>query len=185
MDVFEAIHNRQSAAKIKADQSVSRDLLEKLLSAAVQAPNHHKVRPWRFVVVSGDSRKKYGEVLATALRKRKTDSTEEALKVEREKPLRYPATIVVGVDKPSDPKVSELENVIAVAAAVENLLLAAHALGLMGVWRTGKTAEDPEVKKFFGFAPDQHLIGFIHIGYPEKLEPVSRPSFEDRAVWME
>ena len=65
MDVFEAIHNRQSAAKIKADQPVSRDLIEKLLSAAVQAPNHHKVRPWRFVVVSGDSRQNYGEVLAT------------------------------------------------------------------------------------------------------------------------
>ena len=185
MDVFEAIHNRQSAAKIKADQPVSRDLIEKLLSAAVQAPNHHKVRPWRFVVVSGDSRQNYGEVLATALRKRKPDSTEEAIKVEREKPLRYPATIVVGVDKPSDPKASELENVMAVAAAVENLLLAAQSLGLIGTWRTGKAAEDPEVKAFFGFAPDQHLVGFIHVGYPEKLEPVSRPSFEDRTVWME
>ena len=185
MDVFEAIHNRQSAAKIKADQPLARDLIEKLLSAAVQAPNHHKTRPWRFVVVSGDSRKKYGEVLAAALRKRKPDSTEEALQVERGKPLRYPTTIVVGVDKPSDPKASELENVIAVAAAVENLLLAACGLGLIGVWRSGKAAEDVEVKKFFGFAADQHVIGFIHVGYPEKVEPVVRPSFEDRTVWME
>jgi nitroreductase len=82
--------------------------------------------------------------------------------------------------------VIEIENVCATAAACQNLLLAAHALGLAAKWRTGDPARDPKVKQFLGFAPDQHLIAFLYIGYPEfKPESVERPSFEDRTVWLE
>jgi nitroreductase len=82
--------------------------------------------------------------------------------------------------------VVEIENVCAAAAAVQNLLLAAHALGLGAMWRTGTAAFEPKVKAFLGFAPDQHLIGFIYIGYPEgEPKPPQRPSVEDRVVWIE
>ncbi|MEJ5226260.1 MAG: nitroreductase family protein, partial [Anaerolineales bacterium] len=67
-----------------------------------------------------------------------------------------------------------------------NILLAAHALGLGAIWRTGDTARDPLIKQFLGFAPDQHLIGFLYIGVPEAApEPKQRPGFEDRTVWMD
>ena len=54
----------------------------------------------------------------------------------------------------------------AAAAAVQNMLLAAHALGLAAIWRTGPSATDPAIKHFFGWEADQHLIGFVYIGYP-------------------
>jgi nitroreductase len=61
-----------------------------------------------------------------------------------------------------------------------------HAEGLGAMWRTGPAARDPEVKKFLGFAPDQELISFVYIGYPDMLPAAAeRPSFEDRTVWME
>jgi nitroreductase len=108
------------------------------------------------------------------------------LEVERAKPLRAPLIIAVGVDKPAGPKVVEIENVCAAAAAIENLLLAAVGEGLAAMWRTGAAAYDPEVKTFLGFAPDQHLIGFIYIGYAEtERPPVERMSFIDRTTWME
>jgi len=90
------------------------------------------------------------------------------------------------VDKPAEPKVLELENYAAAAAATQNMLLAAHALGLGAKWRTGEWARDPKVKEFLGLDTDQHIVGFIYIGYPEFVaqEP-ARPSFEDRTVWME
>ena len=70
--------------------------------------------------------------------------------------------------------------------AAQNLLLAAHALGLAAMWRTGSSAVDPAIKQFFGWDPDQHLIGFVYIGYPPgELTPPTRPSFEDRTVWLE
>ncbi|MDQ3006972.1 MAG: nitroreductase family protein, partial [Chloroflexota bacterium] len=78
------------------------------------------------------------------------------------------------------------ENICAVAAACQNLLLAAHAMGLGAKWRTGEWARDDKVKEFLGFSADQHILAFIYVGYPEFiLEPVPRPSFEDRTVWRE
>jgi nitroreductase len=185
MEVLEAIHTRQSVPKVRPDP-LPRELIKKLLEAAVQAPNHHHVRPWRFVVISGEARNRLGNVMARALKDRAPDTLEAALDVERARPLRAPLLIAVGVDKPSDPKVVAIENVCAAAAAAQNLLLAAHGLGLAAMWRTGPAAYDPQVKVFLGFAPDQHLIGFLYIGYPEGERVVpERPSYEDRTTWME
>jgi len=185
MDVFEAIYNRHSQGKVKPDP-LPRELIEKLLDAAVQAPNHYKVRPWRFVILTGEGLNRLGAVMAASQQERHPEFPLEAFDKCRALPLRAPVVIAVGVDKPTEAKVLEIENICAAAAAIENLLLAAHALGLGAKWRTSEWARDPKVKKFLGFEPDQHIIGFIYIGYPEFVtEPASRPSFEDRTVWME
>ena len=185
MDALQAIHTRQSIATVKPE-AVPREVVEKLLSAAVQAPNHYKVRPWRFVVLAGGGRERLGEVLAKSFGKRFPDLPPEALDKERAKPLRAPLVIAVGVDKPAESKVIEVENISAASAAAQNLLLAAHDLGLAAKWRTGDEARDPLVKQFLGFAPDQHLVAFLYIGYPEaEPPPVERPGFEDRTAWME
>jgi len=185
MDVFEAIHNRHSQKKVKAD-SVPREMIEKLLDAAAQAPNHYKVRPWRFVVLTGNARERLGIVMSISLRERQPDFPQEAFDKAQTTPLQAPVVIAVGVEKPSEPKVLEIENVCAAAAATENLLLAAYALGLGAKWRTGEWARDAKVKEFLGFEPDQHLVGLIYVGYPEFIvEQPPRPSFEDRTVWLE
>ncbi len=185
MDAIETILTRHSVSKVKPDP-LPRKLIERLLQAAVQAPNHYRVRPWRFVVLTGRSREALGGVMAETLCKSNPSLPEAALDIERSKPLRAPVLIAVGVDKPADARVLEIENICATAAAVENLLLAAHAEGLGAMWRTGPAARDPEVKKFLGFTPDQDLIAFVYIGYPDSAAPaVERPSFEDRTVWRE
>jgi nitroreductase len=185
MDTMEAIFTRRSIVKVKPDP-LGRAIIEKLLQAAVQAPNHHRVRPWRFVVLTGESRQALGDVMALALKKHNPELPEAGIEKERAKPLRAPLLIAVGVDQPLEPNVLEIENICAAAAAVENLLLAAHAEGLGAHWRTGAAARDPEVKKFLGFRPEQELIGFIYIGYPNLVPAaLERPSFEDRTVWME
>ena len=185
MDVFEAIYGRHSQGKVRQDP-VPREMIEKLLDAAVQAPNHYKVRPWRFVVLSGDGRNKLGDVMAASQQERHPEFPPNAWDKCRALPLRAPVVIAVGVDKPAEAKVLEIENVCAAAAAIENLLLAAQAMGLGAKWRTGEWARDHWVKQFLGLEPDQHLIGFIYLGYPEfATEPPPRPSFEDRTVWID
>jgi nitroreductase len=185
MDVFEAIYNRHSQGKVKPDP-IPREVIEKLLEAAVQAPNHYKVRPWRFVVLTGEGRNKLGDVMAASQQARHPEFPSEAFDKCRALPNRAPVLIVVGVEKPSEPKVLEIENICAAAAATQNLLLAAHAMWLGAKWRTGEWARDAKVKEFLGFDADQHLIAFIYIGYPEFVaEPAPRPSFEDRTVWIE
>ena len=124
--------------------------------------------------------------MAASQQSRNPDFPPEAFDKCRILPLRAAVFIAVGVDKPAGPKVLEIENVCAAAAACQNLLLAAHALGLGAKWRTGEWARDPLVKAFLGFEADQHVIAFLYIGYPEfDAERPERPSFEDRTIWIE
>jgi nitroreductase len=185
METLESMHTRQSIGQVRPDP-VPRELIEKILAAGAQAPNHHKVRPWRFVVLSGPARDRLGRVRASSLQAEKPGIEEAALTAERAKFLRAPVLIAVGVDRPAEPRVSQVENICAAAAAAQNMLLAAQALGLAAMWRTGPAAIDPQVKSFLGFAPDQHLIAFLYIGYPlAAAAQAARPTFEDRTVWMD
>jgi len=185
MDVIEAIHGRHSIPKVKPDP-IPREVIEKLLSAAVQAPNHHCIRPWRFVVLTGDGRKKLGDVMAASFFDLNPETPPEGLDKTRALPLRAPLLIAIGVDKAVESNIIETENVSAASAAGMNLLLAAHALGLGVMWRTGKWANDPKVKEFLGFATDQTIVGFFYIGYPD-MEPdqSARDGYEDRVSWVE
>lgn len=185
MELFEAIHGRKTISKVKSDP-IPHETIEKLLSAGVQAPNHHKVRPWRFVVLTGDGRKRLGDVMAASFADRNPAAPPEGLDKTRGLPLRAPVVIAIGVDKPAESKIIEVENISAASAAGQNILLAAHALGLGAIWRTGEWARDAKVKEFLGFAPDQHIVGFIYVGYPDVVpEPYTRIGFEDRVRWVE
>ena len=184
MDLTTAIYTRQSISKVLPD-ALPRAVIEDLLGAAVQAPNHYRNRPWRFVVLTGAARDGLGEVMAQSMLQRDPGSSEGALEAERKRPLRAPVLIVVGIDRAEGEKISEIENICAGAAAVENLLLAAHAKGLGAMWRTGPAATDAAVKRFLGFEPDQHIIAIVYVGYPTgEHGPIDRPSFHDRTRWM-
>lgn len=184
MDVFNVMHNRHSQGKVKQDP-LSRETIERLLDAGAQAPNHFKVRPWRFVVLTGEARNRLGDVMAASQQERHPEFTAEVFDKTRGLPLRAPVIITVGVDKPAEAKIPEIENISAASAACMNILLAAEALGLGAIWRTGEWARDEKVKEFLGFTPEQHILGFIYVGYPDFVgEYPARPSFDDRTVWM-
>jgi len=185
MELLTAIHTRISVPKVKAD-ALPRNVIEKLLDAGNQAPNHHRVRPWRFFVLTGAARERLGDVMAASQRDRRPDLPPGAYEKTRALPLRAPVMIAVGVDIPApDSKAIEIENVCAAAAACQNILLAAHDLGLGAMWRTGEWARDPKVKAFFGFPPEQHLIAFLYVGVPEgETKFTERPPVDDRVVWM-
>jgi nitroreductase len=138
------------------------------------------------MVMTGAGRDKLGEALRLALKKKHPDLPDEALEKERAKAFRAPLVIAVGVDKPAETKVIEIENISAASAACQNILLAAHALGLGAIWRTGDGARDPDIRMALGFAPDQTIVAFLYIGYPENpLAPNERPGFAERTLWLD
>lgn len=186
MELKTALHTRISVPKVKAE-SLPRELILKLLEAGNQAPNHHRVRPWRFFVLTGAARSRLGDVMAASQRDRRPDLPSDAFDKTRALPLRAPVVIAVGVDQPApDSKTIEIENVCAASAACQNILLAAHDLGLGAIWRTGEWARDPQVKAFFGLEGAQHLIAFLYIGYSEgEMKFNERPPVDDRVVWIE
>ena len=187
MDTLEAITTRRSVGKIKPERP-PRELIERMLEAAVQAPNHHLTEPWRFFVLAGEARSALGRVMSEALRKQLADDAGEAGKAllakEIEKPLRAPVLIVVAVKRSENPRVVPIEDVEATAAAVENMLLAAQDMGLAAMWRTGEAAYDPAVKSFFGLSPEDHLVAFVYVGYADREPgPRERMPASENTVW--
>jgi nitroreductase len=188
MSVFEVITRRRSIGKMTAERP-TREQIERILEAGTHAPNHHHVQPWKFFVLAGKARAELGEVMAEALLARSGDLSSEKgqamLAKERGKLLRAPVVIVVAAEYPREEKALEIENVEAVAAAVENMLLTAEELGLAAMWRTGDAAYDPRVKRWLKLTPEDHLVAFLYLGYPAIPRQERRPvPFQEKTAWL-
>lgn len=137
-----------------------------MLRAAMRAPDHGRLRPWHFIVVDGAARAALGDVLAGALRLRDPDLTETALAKERAKPMRAPLLVVVAARLREHRGVPAIEQIVAAGAAAQNILVAAHALGFGGFWRTGAAAYDERVKHALGLRAVDAIVGFLYLGTP-------------------
>src|SRR5579864_3915102 len=188
MHVFDIITRRRSIGKM-TEERPTREQIERLLEAATHGPNHYKVQPWKFIVLAGNAREELGAVMAESLADRleetSSDKAQAILKKERSKLLRSPVVIVVVAEPPNQPKVLAIENIEAVAAAVENMLLTAEEMGLACMWRTGDAAYDPRVKAWLGLSAEDHIVAFVYTGYPAipHLERKPMP-FEEKTTWI-
>lgn len=173
MDALEALLTRQSVAPAFLGEPGPDDkALERILAAGGAAPDHGRLRPWRFIVIRGAARARLGEVFAEALLKRQPDASEKAIEQERERPMRAPLLIAVAAHlDPEHPKIPEIEQILSTAAAAQNILIAAHAQGFGAKWLTGANAYDEHVKRALGLAPTDRLIGLIHLGTIEGSPP--------------
>ncbi|MDN4073143.1 nitroreductase family protein [Fictibacillus terranigra] len=188
MDIFEAINTRRSIGLVK-DDPVPEHLVEKILEAGTFAPNHYRTNPWRFFVISESGRNKLGELLAAITKSGMNEplSEEDQQKLEnvKKKPLRAPVIIAVGVEPGVLQKVIHKEETAAVSASIQNMLLAAHALGLGAVWRTGAICYDDRVRSYFQLSDKGEMAGFIYLGYPIKAPAaIKRKSFHEFTKWL-
>ena len=164
MELFEAIAARSTAKSVVAPGPTA-EQLSRLLEAAARAPDHGRLRPWRFVAVNGPDRETFANAVAQSRRDQNANFTDEQLELEREKIRRSPSILVAGcVVRKDIPKVPEIEQVIAAGAAVENLLLAATELGIGAMWKTGPAAYSARVKAAVGLGADDHIVAILHLG---------------------
>jgi nitroreductase len=182
MDVLEAIQSRASAVKLSAP-GPTRTHLEEILRAGARAPDHGRLRPWRFAVMEGDARMRLGNALAEMLKAKQPQATEAQLEGERAKVLRAPTIIAVAAHI-TPGKIPEVEQVCAVAAGVENMFLAASALGYGAMWKTGAGTFDVNVKRALGFAAEDHIIAFFYVGTVLTAGVPSPASIEGAVTWL-
>jgi len=178
MDAIQALHNRVSSPLLK-EPAPTTEQLDVLLKAAMRAPDHKMLKPWRFLIIEEAEREDFGELLAEAAQKKDPQIDEEALTKARNKPLRAPMIIVSIACLTEHPKVPQVEQIITAGAAANNIVTAAYALGLGAYWRTGSPAFDETVKEGLGLADNEQIIGFIYLGTPDgrsRRLPESDPS---------
>ncbi|QYR20193.1 nitroreductase [Paenibacillus sp. sptzw28] len=189
MDIFEAIRTRRSIGKV-TQEPIAKETIESILDAAIWAPNHRLTEPWRFFVLTGGGRDRLGEALAriALAGEADPDNPDNVIKADaaRKKALRAPVIIAAAV-QPSDRKdVIGLEEYAAVNAAIQNMLLAIHALGLGAVWRSGEPCYHPFMNETFGLRPQDRMLGFIYLGVPDMEPPKARrESAAAKTVWFE
>jgi nitroreductase len=156
--------------------------LDLILSSAARAPDHGRLRPWRFVLVRGEARSRFGDLLADYLRRSHPHTPAESLQRERLKAFRAPLIVVVAAHCQTGIKIPVIEQVLACAAAAHAIMLAALALGFGAMWKTGGPAYDATVKVGLGLHGDDAIIGFMYLGTEsEPQAPPGRPSWRDLA----
>jgi nitroreductase len=181
MEALDVLLNRVSVPRLiePAPDAAQREVL---FSAALRAPDHGGLRPYRFLTVEGDARNRMGDLLAQALVESGGGSDEKALEKARSGPLRAPLVVVVIAKLQDHYKVPKAEQVITAGCAAHGVLLAAYALGVGAVWRTGELAYSAHVAKGLGLTADEEVVAFLYLGTP--LNPAREAAKPDVAEFV-
>ncbi|MGG4603603.1 nitroreductase [Paenalcaligenes sp. Me131] len=181
MSVISTLLSRNSVKMVQGP-GPSQEQLEQILQTAMVAPDHGKLRPWRFKLIRGEAVEQLGDLSVQAM-------AEEGMAVAptKEASIRawlkdVPLLIAVAchLDHSND-RIPEHERLLATGAAVMNMLNAAHALGLGAYWSTGLGTYTHKVPEALGFdSLDYSFMGFIVVGsLPDNVPVKERPNFSD------
>ncbi|WP_165382412.1 nitroreductase family protein [Acinetobacter halotolerans] len=165
--IHQNIHQRQSIGQL-IDPAPNTEQLEKAIQAALTAPDHHRLKPTRFVVITAEHRAAFGEHLAKAL----ADLGEtDPIQLERVKhhPFRAPMLVLALTTLQDHPKVPHFEQILSTGAAIQNLLLSLQAQGFASMWRSGAVVESDWLKRQLGLQAQDLISGIIYIGTAAKV----------------
>ena len=184
---LELILSRQSVSpKRLGPPGPTYDEVAMMVSAAVTAPDHGALRPWRFILIELDSRSALADLFQQAKARLSPGATPEELERERQRALRAPTLLaVVARLQRHEPRVEERDQYASIGAAIQNILLVAHALGYGAIMLSGRKTRDPQLVSALGLSGQEELMGFICIGTPTtSISRKCRPNVSDHlTVW--
>ncbi|KAA0016286.1 nitroreductase [Salinicola corii] len=178
MDAMTLLHQRRSMGKLAAPAPTA-EQLDAIYRAALRAPDHKEMTPYRFIEISGEGLVRLGELFARSDYQANPHIDDGSLDAARKKPKRAPMIIaVIARITPDLPKVPPVEQLISAGCAAHAMLYAAFAQGLGAMWRTGTYAHDKAVWRGLGLGEHEELIGYLYLGqvggrYPDA--PVRDP----------
>lgn len=154
----------------------SEDEIATMIRIASRVPDHGRLAPWRFVLYRGDARHRIGEMLAKLAVEREGPLPEPRIEKEKTRFSRAPLVIGVIHCPRENPTIPQWEMLLSGGAAAMKLVLAANALGYGTNWITNWYSDDAEGRRILGLAPEERVVGFVHIGSyagdaPERPRP--------------
>jgi nitroreductase len=161
-------HRRTIHPKDYTDRVVHREVVERIISNGTWAPTHGMTQPWRFTVFSGDARQRLSDFLGAEYRRITPEDKFLQRKYDNvtQRPLQSSVVIALGMVRDPQGKISERDELLAVACAVQNMHLTCAAYGLGAFWATGGPMTGPAMRDFLGLAPNDQALGLFYIGYP-------------------
>ena len=179
METLEAIQTRNSVPLLTDPAPTSEEMSE-VYKGALRAPDHARLRPWKFIEVRGDSRDKLAKIFIDTATALNSDLSQNEISKLEKAPHRAPMVIILAANIKEHPKVPEIEQIISLGAAAQNILLGIHEIGYSAVWRTGNMAFNPEITKFLGLEENYKIIGYLygHFNRQRKAYPrIRNPRF--------
>jgi nitroreductase len=168
-------------------QRVDDEIVLQMLENANWAPNHKNTEPWRFVVFTDNGLRRFAEYQADLYKKNtlfKGNFKEEEYEKLLSRPLSASHIISIGMKRDEKSRLPEIEEIEAVACAVQNMYLTAEAYGVGCYWGSGGVTYMEEAKDFFGLGQNDKLLGFFYIGIPKMRPPLARRKpIEEKVKW--
>lgn len=170
------IQSRQNVSPKRLDEpGPTKEQLNSLLSLAAAAPDHGLLTPWRFIIVGSRQRHRLAEVFALALIDRDPGATLEQIESAREKAHRAPLLMLaIACLQPRQPDTPPMERMVSMGAAVQNILLGAHAMGFGASLTSGQAMASPRLHSLCGLSDGELPICCINIGTVSKRKAVVR-----------
>lgn len=168
-EITEVIKNRRTIYPEQyTDRKIHREIVEDVLNNAIWAPTHGKTQPWRFQVFMNDSKIDLSEFLSGLYKRTSEGDSFNEMKFNKLKnrPLQSPVVIAVTMTPDESQRISELEEVEAVACAIQNMYLTCTAYGIGGFWSTPKLMYTQEMNDFLSLPKGEKCLGLFYVGYP-------------------
>ncbi|MDA0327550.1 MAG: nitroreductase [Gemmatimonadetes bacterium] len=185
MDIFDVITSRRSIKNF-TDRSISNEAIQQLLQIAVQAPNHRLTEPWRFYVLGPEGRGHYGAALGARKAKKIEDpaAADAVLQKVAETHRDLPAMLAVSMTVDENPEIRE-EDYASTFMAIQNLCLAACAMGLGTHVKSGAVMDDPSARAAVGVGENERIVATISLGEPADIPaPKHRHEASDFTKWV-
>lgn len=186
MSVFDVIKARRSVPRLRPDP-VPQEIIERMLEAAVWAPNHRMTEPWRFFVLAGEGKRRFAEIRrrlrAAGFADPSAPEAVRALDRLTEDTLATPAVIAVTARQAGDEEQRE-DDAAATFMAMQNIMLVATEAGVGTYLRTGAILRDPALRELLSLEEDRRILGVIFVGYPAEIPQKRRAPAQERTVWL-
>lgn len=187
-EINDLIRNRRSIVPEQfSTRSIHKEQVEILLQNAQWAPTHGKTQPWRFHVFMDGSRERLSQFLGKTYLEQTPDELKNDMKLAKllRRPLLSSVVIAISMKRQPEEKIPEIEEIEAVACAVQNIHLTCTAYGLGGFWSTPKLIYTQAMNEFLGLGIKDKCLGLFYVGYPDVEWPSShRIPLEYNTVWM-
>ena len=167
MSILKDIQTRNSIPFLDEPAPSEEEMIE-VYKAALRAPDHAWLRPWRYLEARGEGRHKLSKAFLDAAMKDDDSLTDDSKQKLENAPFRAPMIIVLVADVKEHPKVPKVEQLLSLGASAQNILLAIDSLGYGAVWRTGEMAFNPYVVEALKLPENSEIIGYLYVGTPTR-----------------